>query len=324
MDAWSELRLRCARRRAEDLGGLSESAFRELELAVEGDPEGFVSERDERALLVLARALDRVAQEREGDDLLDDEQFARERARRMAWLADECGRALELDPGCLDARTLRAVALHGDEPDELLEALLRVEGESAGAPGAPRGGAPGAWADPLARPGMRLSEAIARACLDTARHRMAIERCRALVGLDPSDPLGARLTLSVALARMEDEDALDALDARFGRRGNAWMSLSRTLLLYKLGRRGAARRALSGLCRTCEGAAYALLRPTYVDEYLPDRPAFRPGSYREALLATHEADPAVSDTPDFVGWASEQPGVLDAARSFARDRGLEW
>ena len=38
----------------------------------------------------------------------------------------------------------------------------------------------------------------------------------------------------------------------------------------------------------------------------------------------HEADPAVSDTPDFVGWATEQPSILTSAQQFAHKNGLEW
>lgn len=345
MDAWAELCRACARRRAEELGGLSESAFRELRAAVDRDPAAFVTHDAERALLVLARALDRVAQDRAGDDLLDDEAFEHARARRMARLAEECSRALELDAGCLDARTLRAVALHDTEPEELLGALLRLEQEAgplgeagngpeatgasddaaagtAGGPVAPDAAAPDAGAPSPAR--LRLADAVARSCLDTARHRMARERCLAILDAAPDDPCGTRLTLALVLARLEDEEALDALDARFGRRGSAWMSLARSLLLFKLDRLPAARRALADLRRRCEGAAYALLRPTYVDAYLPDRPSFRPGSHEEALLATHEADPVVSDTPDFCTWAAEQPDVEAEARAFARDRGLDW
>ena len=75
------------------------------------------------------------------------------------------------------------------------------------------------------------------------------------------DPLGARHTSALALARLEDEAALDALEASFGRRGDSWTQLARLILFYKLGRMGAARRALKGLDTLCEGGVYALLRP---------------------------------------------------------------
>ena len=99
---------------------------------------------------------------------------------------------------------------------------------------------------------------------------------------------------------------------------NGW----RIPTVLRVGR--AARRALAGFRSLNEGAAYALLRPTYVETYLPCRPEFVPGSFEEAVLAVHEADSVVVDAPDFVNWASEQPGVLDDAVAFARSNGMDW
>ncbi|MBD9242503.1 MAG: hypothetical protein EGQ45_00305, partial [Clostridiales bacterium] len=97
---------------------------------------------------------------------------------------------------------------------------------------------------------------------------------------------------------MRAEAFIDELDARFGRQGNAWTHLTRALLLFKLDRTPAARRALRGFASLCRGGAYALLRPTFVEPYLPDRPDAEPGSYAEAMMAVHECDPAIMDTPD--------------------------
>ena len=148
--------------------------------------------------------------------------------------------------------------------------------------------------------------------------------CEELLALAPLDALGARLTYALALARLEDEDGFEWLDAREGRKGNAWFHLSRVLLMYKLGRMPAARRALKGYAQLCTGGAYILLQPIFVDTYLPDRPAFEPGSFFEAMLAAHEAEPIIADTPDFVGWAAEQPGFYDLALRYCADNGLDW
>ena len=145
-----------------------------------------------------------------------------------------------------------------------------------------------------------------------------------MAALNPTDELGARHTWAIALARLEDEAAFDELDARFGRQGNAWTHLTRALLLFKLDRMPAARRALRGFASLCRGGAYALLRPTFVEPYLPDRPDAEPGSYAEAMMAVHECDPAIMDTPDFLGWASAQNGFAEQAQRFARENDLDW
>ena len=145
-----------------------------------------------------------------------------------------------------------------------------------------------------------------------------------LLGKAPLDALGARFTCTLAMARLEDEEGFNWLDAREGRRGNAWFHLSRVLLMYKLGRLPAARRALRGYDQLCVGGAYALLQPTFVEVYLPDRPVYTPGTFEESMLAVHEADLVVSDVPDFCAWACDQPGFLASAQSFCERNGLEW
>ena len=65
-------------------------------------------------------------------------------------------------------------------------------------------------------------DAAARSCLDTGRIQMTITRCQTLIEHNSTDEIGAHLTLSLAYARMENEDALDALDAQFKREGNTW------------------------------------------------------------------------------------------------------
>ena len=58
MNAWDELVARCARRRNEKIGPLSDEAYAELVLAVRQNPVDFVDAAPEQALLLLARALD--------------------------------------------------------------------------------------------------------------------------------------------------------------------------------------------------------------------------------------------------------------------------
>ena len=168
MNAWEELIQRCAHRRREKIGGLSDQAFDELVLAVRENVEGFVDHPSERALLVLARALDAYRASCRNDDLLDDNAYEAERARRLGALHRECALALSIDGESLDARLLEALSAD-QNPDDLLGALLGIEkGFSSDEP--PAGDA---WDDVFYRPHLRLRAAVARTCLDTARYRMA-------------------------------------------------------------------------------------------------------------------------------------------------------
>lgn len=323
MNAWDELVERCAERRREKIGPLSDEAFAELRLAVREQPTTFVDDPAEEALLIVARALDAYRAKTLGDDLLDDDAYERARRQRLGLLARACREAAEVDEGCLDARLLEALAADA-EPDELLGRLIALEREAGRRGGAPRTGTDDAWGDVWYRPRLRLRAAVARTCLDTARYRMAASAAESVIATSPGDPLGARHTYALALARLEDEAGFDQLDARFSRHGNPWSHLARTLLLFKLDRMSAARRALRGYDELCQGGAYALLRPTYVETYLPDRPEAAPGSFEESTFAVREAEPIIADTPDFINWAQGHDWLVASAERFARERGLDW
>ena len=154
---------------------------------------------------------------------------------------------------------------------------------------------------------------------------MALETANSVLGVTESagDPLGARNTAALAYARLEDEEGLNALEARFTQ-GNAWTSLARCLLLYKLDRTPAARRSLRGFAQLNQGAAYAMMRPVFVEVYLPDRPDYAPGSFEEAMAAVHEAEVIIADTPDFVAWCQAQAWFEADARAYAEKHDLDW
>ena len=324
MNARKELIRRLSLKRRRKLGSLSDEAYRELELAVKANPLDFVDDDEEQAFALVVRAIEQLEASRRDDDLLDDEQYGKERSRRLERLSAACERALAMDERCVDAALLQLLA--GDlAPDELLARQLELESrlvDELGVVAVPAAG--DAWSDVFVRPRLRLQASIARTCLNTARFRMTVDRCCDLLAKAPLDVLGARLTCALAMARLEDEDGFEWLDVREGRRGNAWFHLSRALLMYKLGRMPAARRALRGYDSLCRGGAYVLLQPIYVDTYLPDRPPFEPGSFEEAMLAVHEADPIVADVPDFPAWACDQPGFLASAQDYCVRNGLDW
>ena len=324
MNLHEELVERLARRRSAQLGELSSAAYAELVLAVRQKPDAYLDDSSDQAFSQLIDAIDRVMRSRKDDDLRDDDAFMEERTRRMARLASDCKQALELAPESVHAQLL-AILASDLEPDDQLDALLELERKILAERGplvAPDSG--DAWHDTRSRGRLRLQAAISRTCLDSARYRMANEYGQALIAVSPSDVMGARHTCALSLARLEDEQGFDALDARFGRRGDSWQQLSRTILFYKLGRMAAARRALAGFASLCEGGPYALLRPVMVDTYLFDRPAAEPYSFAEVTLAVHEADPVVCDVPDFCSWAAEQSGFSAAAQAFAERNGFGW
>lgn len=367
MNFREELIQRCALARKRKLGGLSDAAFEELLLAVRANVDAFVDEAPEQALAVLTRAMGRYEESRRDDDLLDDDEYMAARARRFDAVKAAAKKALELDPGNVDARLILALATTA-QPDDLLDLLCAIEHDEArrlaeraantgkteepngmgggaesgagngekpsGAADSPSGAAaPPAnkpfsalsWENLDDRPLLRVRAAIARACADGSRWKMARDAAESVLAQTAAagDPLGARHTAALAYARLEDEDGLNALEARFDQ-GSAWGNLARCLLLYKLDRLPAARRALRGYAQLNEGAAYALMRPIFVEVYLPDRPDHPKGSFEEALCAVHEAEVVIADTPDFVTWAQSQEWLEADARAYADKHDLDW
>lgn len=318
-----ELVLRLAARRSRRLG-LSDSGYAELLRAVQKDPANFLDESSDEAFSLVVKALGRYDESTRADEFLDDESFFKERARRMERLHASCAEALAIDENCVDAR-LVDILTRDLEPDALLDGLLGIAKDANGHFGTiPQSALEDAWTDVFSRGRLRVQAAISRTCLDSARYRMADAVGREMMEASPSDVLGLRHTCALALARLEDEAGFDALDAHFGRRGDCWVQLGRMILFYKLGRTGAALRALKGLDTLCDGGIYALLRPTMVDTYMPDRPQTQAYGFDECVLAVHEAEPIIVDTPDFILWAQTQPGMLDSAEAYARKSGFDW
>ncbi len=333
MNFREELIQRCAAARKNKLGGLSDAAYEELLLAVRADVDSFVENPPEQALAILARAMERYEDSREDDELREDDEYMAERTRRLQAVKEAAKQALEVDPGNVDARLILSQATTL-QPDKLLDMLIAIEQEPAGVAGGDgeRGDeAPLApftslsWENLNDRPRLRLRAAIARTCASGARWKMALEAASAVLAqtADAGDPLGARHTAAVAYARLEDEDGLNALEARFSQ-GSPWGNLARCILLYKLDRLPAARRALRGYAQLSDGGAYALLRPIFVDVYLPDRPDHPRGSFEEALCAVHESEVVIADTPDFVAWAQSQDWFEADAKAYARRHDFDW
>ena len=290
-------------------------------------PDTLVADDEDRAFLALDKAVARARQDID-DELdamyYDPEGSAARGPSRLPRTHALLTRCIELDPHCYDARTLD-ILVRCETSDEALAELDAIEAEARAWCHARAelfdGPVPDAWDAVFLRPWLRLKSRAVDLLVQMSCYREARARAEEMLAFAPADGQGIRHTLALILARLEDEEALTRLDAAYDREGSCWMHLARTVLLYKLGRTDAARRALIGMAELCPGAAYYLAYPTYVPPYLPDRPLFTPGTDQESLFATYEGDFLVVDTPDFVNWALSIEKFNAAAQSFGRTHG---
>ena len=331
MNLTEELVQRCALKRRASIGSMSDAAYEELLLAVQSDLKSYASETDELPMYHLAQAVKRYQDSQINDDSYTDEEFVQARITRLQTFLYALKNIREKYGENTDLLRMDAL-IHASDPESLLQALLAIQNQaekeakrtsnledskiSATIPH-------DMWADVFTRPRLRLQAAIGRTYADTARFKLAATTCEQLLEESPSDAVGARFTLALTYARLEDEAALNRLDDRFNHHSNAWIELARAILLFKLSRISSARRALKSYQMNTEGGAFALLHPTFVDIYIPDRPEVKTGSFNEALLAIHEAEPVIVDVPDFVEWAGNISEFAAASDAYAAANGFD-
>lgn len=301
-------------------------------------PEAYASTDHARALVSYMRVHGNLmAQLARMEELADDE-FERQRAR----LFDETRRDLiaiwQTDRSCVDARLLDTLLANVPLDDCLMD-LLRLEREvreqlyreapdfDTNAEHLWRDGdaAERTATDPTAIGWLHIVEALAQGSLVSGRFRAAASYARQVMQARGYDNFAVG-TLLLALARLEDEDAFFACvrdaDPELRLEDSPWYLLGRTLLLYKLGRRKNARRALRDFAARCDGGAFFLLNPTYLTPYLPARPSFPRDPWERVHEAVWEADGIIVDTPDFVTWAEGVEGVAEASERFAERNGF--
>lgn len=290
-------------------------------------PESVAADDEDRAFILLDRVVQRARQEidDELDAMYDDPgQAARRQAGRMPRTRSLLARCLALDEHCYDARNLDAL-VRSESGDAAIAALDALEPDAREWCSARSQELDGPVADPWdavwLRPWLRIKSRAIDLLIEGACYREAASRCEEMLSFAPTDGQGVRHTLALLYARLEDEEGLNRLDAAYGREASCWTHIARAVLLYKLGRMDAARRAAIGLAELCPGAAFYLACPTYVPPYLPDRPLYTPGTEQESLLATYEADFLVVDTPEFVDWCQSIEKFSNAAKSFGRSHG---
>ena len=309
------------------------------------NPAKYATGAHAQALIAYGRAHERMMRELDRMEELSDEEFERRREQLFNETRGVLHRIGTEDALCIDARLVDI--LLADVPiDACLNDLMKlerfcaehlhgVEGFDEQAPhywreDALEGGIEGLDAaertrtDPVMVGWLHTLEAISQLSLASARYRAAADYARRVMRARGYDNRAVG-TVLLSLARLEDEEGFFACvhDADPAERieDSPWYLLGRTLLLYKLGRRRNARRALRDFSARCEGGAFFLLNPTYLTPYLPVRPEPR-DPWDLSHQAVWEADGIIVDTPDFVGWASSIEGIEDDSEQFAKRYGF--
>ena len=305
-------------------------------------PDAYATTDHARSLLAYAKAREELLRELNRLEDVPDEEFEQRSAKLFEAARVTMYRIAQADRLCIDAK-LVDILLSTAPLDSRLNDLMRVEHEArahldGGVPGFDAD-APRLWDEAfLAREGadaaaltrsepevvgwLHALEALSQECLATGRYKATASYARLVMR---AAGYGERAvgTLLLALTRLEDEDAFFTAvrDAGEQTEDSPWFLLGRTLLLYKLGRRHPAKRALRDFANRCEGGAFFLLNPTYQTPYLPVRP-----DVRERWELTHqavwEADGIIMDTPDFAAWAASIEGIEDLSEDFARRNGF--
>ncbi len=321
---------------------LTEAGRALLRRELEAHPERYTTCEHDRALLSYAQVYQRLHAELARMEDIPDEEFDRKRPQLATAAQQELRRIWQADPRCYDARLVgiqlgeqpidsrlgELRALEGDVRAVLGETLPDFDPESPRfwnqvfCDGWERGDGAHAGALPELVGWLHLTEALSQECMMSARYRAAERYARAVMRAQ-GYPTFAAGTLLLALARLEDEDAFfeAAREGGTALEESPWYLLGRTLLLYKLGRARSAKRALRDFIGRCDGGAFFLLNPTYLDPYLPVRPEVGE-PWRLTHQAVWEADGIIVDTPDFAGWAASVDGAPEAAEAFAQRNGF--
>lgn len=163
------------------------------------------------------------------------------------------------------------------------------------------------------RPYWRWLASLAEGALICGRNREAIRWCERLLETDRHDMSDARFTYAYALAKLEDEAGLDALEKRYEAisptRGadDPWMLMARLALAHKGCRLTDAHELVERICRIYPGAAVTLLRQTELPDGEFARLNVAPYGEDELIVATSEGIVLLQEGADRTG-----RGVLGA------------
>lgn len=265
-------------------------------------------------------------------------------AQKIILEARKClNEALDLDPSCHDARRMLAAASSGsptayhrylaDNAAGVREACER----DAASYELPEGDLKDVATLLAFRPYLRWIAIEASNALVCGRYRLGIRLANEALELDPSDPVGVRLTLAIAYAKLEDEETFASLyaDARKAAGngplpGAAWYSLARMALAFKREDRDAAEEEIRAIITAYPNAGTTLTRQDDLPDGIFCRICVAPGSEDELILATSEATVLLQEGFDanergtLGSWVSSRPDVAEAyAREVAIDPTLK-
>ncbi len=318
---------------------LTPAAIELLHDKVLEQPDMYATSPRAQALVSYARVREHLLQGLHELEDLPDETFDQKRQELFDRTRNELVQILQVDEYCIDAQLLYAML--AEVPlDSCLSDLMKIADKSASylantAPGFDAE-APHYWdpslteeeiayrtrTNPVAVGWLHALEALSHGCISSARYRAGISYAQRVVR-SRGYTHRAEGTILLAQARLEDEDGFFATLREGGPEleNSPWYLLGRTILLYKLGRRKNAQRALRDFAARCEGGAFFLLNPTYLTPYLPVRPEPQE-SWDLTHQAVYEADSILVDTPDFPSWAQSIEGIEDISEDFARRYGF--
>ncbi len=319
--------------------GLTPAACELLHEKVLENPDVYATSPRAQALVSYARVREHLLQGLQELDDLPDETFEQKRQELFRETTASLYKIVQTDEYCIDAQLL-AIMLADVPLDACLSDLMKAAEKACEylvntAPGFDPE-APHYWnpelseeeiaqrtrTNPVMVGWLHALEALSNGCISSARYRAAISYAERVVRARGYTNR-AYGTILLAQARLEDEDGFFATVHEGGAEleNSPWYLLGRTILLYKLGRRKNAQRALRDFAMRCEGGAFFLLNPTYLTPYLPVRPA-PVESWDLTHQAVWEADGIIMDTPDFPGWALRVDGIKELSDEFAQRFGF--
>jgi tetratricopeptide (TPR) repeat protein len=248
--------------------------------------------------------------------------------------------AVSLDPDCHDARRMlfspsemafdaryRFLHEHESEVDAACSSAARAAAWDAEPERAKLA------ADIAMRPYLRWLASMAEVSLICGRNRETIRLCERLFSLDPHDMADARFTLALAYAKLEDDQGLDALMARYPQLSpyrtpdDGWVLLSQLSLAHKRDDLDAARQILGRLVKVYPNCEYVLVRQSELPDGAFARVLVTPYSEDEMVLAISEASVVFQEGYDMTGrgvlgaWLAREVTALnpEAAEDAMRD-----
>ena len=144
-------------------------------------------------------------------------------------------------------------------------------------------------------PYLRWLATLADHALVCGHNRSCLDFCHELLALDPTDISDVRFTLTLCLAKLEDEEGLNGLssliDPGFGPMtwDDAWTLIARAALAYKAHDLREAGRRINDLLTFYPNARNALVRQSELPDGLFARIRVAPYSEDELVLALSEA-----------------------------------